>query len=264
MWSEVAQLCPTLYDPMDCSLPGSSVRGIFQARVLEWVAISFSRGSSPPRSWTRVSCSVGRRFTIWATREVLCRIYFTYIPFSILVKKFVCAHSIKKETEAGWSWVEYELMNLRGVVKLHNRLFCIGIQGFSRDFRNIIKCFLNISYSLWLRFLWFQSFYTIYRKNNKWKLWFLTFSLSLSVSAVNKFVDIKKNFFYTKIFVKILWGEKRSKNYLPIKLDFLCILFVMKTVWYWWKNRQISGTEEKVQKQTHKYSQILFDYICVE
>ena len=40
--SEVAQLCPTLHDPMDCSLPGSSVHGIFQAGVLEWVAISFS------------------------------------------------------------------------------------------------------------------------------------------------------------------------------------------------------------------------------
>ena len=45
-WSEVAQSCPTLCDPMDCSLPGSSVHGIFQARVLEWIAISFSRGSS--------------------------------------------------------------------------------------------------------------------------------------------------------------------------------------------------------------------------
>ena len=44
--SEVAQSCPTLCDPMDCSLPGFSVRGIFQARVPEWVAISFSRGSS--------------------------------------------------------------------------------------------------------------------------------------------------------------------------------------------------------------------------
>ena len=40
--SEVAQSCPTLCDPMDCSLPGSSIHGIFQARVLEWVAISFS------------------------------------------------------------------------------------------------------------------------------------------------------------------------------------------------------------------------------
>ena len=55
--------------PMDCSR-GSSVHGIFQARVLEWVAISFSRGSSSPRDWTQVSCLVGRRFTIWATREV--------------------------------------------------------------------------------------------------------------------------------------------------------------------------------------------------
>ena len=48
--SEVTQLCPTLCDPMDCSLPGSSVHGILQARVLEWVAISFSRGSSWPRN----------------------------------------------------------------------------------------------------------------------------------------------------------------------------------------------------------------------
>ena len=45
----VTQLCPTLWDPMDCSPPGSSVHGILQARILEWVAISFSRGSSPPR-----------------------------------------------------------------------------------------------------------------------------------------------------------------------------------------------------------------------
>ena len=53
--SEVAQLCPTLCDPMDYSLSGSSVHGIFQARVLVWIAISFSRGSSRPRNRTRVS-----------------------------------------------------------------------------------------------------------------------------------------------------------------------------------------------------------------
>ena len=68
--SEVTQLCLTLCDPMDCSLPGSSVNGIFHATVLEWVAISFSRGSCWPRDWTQVSCIVGRCFTIWATREV--------------------------------------------------------------------------------------------------------------------------------------------------------------------------------------------------
>ena len=53
-----------LCDPMDCNLPGFSVRGIFQARVLEWVAISSSRGSSQHRDRTWVSCIVGRRFTI--------------------------------------------------------------------------------------------------------------------------------------------------------------------------------------------------------
>ena len=67
--SEVAQSSPTLCDPVDCSLPGSSVHGILQARILEWVAISFPRGSSQPRDWTQVSHIAGRRFTLWATRE---------------------------------------------------------------------------------------------------------------------------------------------------------------------------------------------------
>ena len=67
-WSAVAQSCPTLCNPMDCSLPGS-IHEIFQARILEWVAISFSRGSSRPRDRTRVSCIAGRCFTVWATRE---------------------------------------------------------------------------------------------------------------------------------------------------------------------------------------------------
>ena len=62
--SEVDQLCPTLCDPMDCSLPDSSVHGIFQARVLEWIAISSSRGSSQPRDQTQVSHIAGRFFTI--------------------------------------------------------------------------------------------------------------------------------------------------------------------------------------------------------
>ena len=66
-WSEVAQLCLTLCDPMDCSLPGSSVHGILQARILEWVAISFSRVSSQLRDWTEVSHIADRLATIWAT-----------------------------------------------------------------------------------------------------------------------------------------------------------------------------------------------------
>ena len=52
----VAQSCPTLRDPMNCSLPGSSVHGISQVRILQWIAISCSRGSSPPRDWTWLFC----------------------------------------------------------------------------------------------------------------------------------------------------------------------------------------------------------------
>ena len=60
--------CPTLCDPMDC--PGSSIHGIFQARVLQWVAISLSRGFSWPRDRTQVSHVAGRSFTVRAIREV--------------------------------------------------------------------------------------------------------------------------------------------------------------------------------------------------
>ena len=62
--------CLTLCDPMDCSLSGFYVHGIFQARILGWFAISFSRRSSWPRDWTRISLSVSRCFTVWGTREV--------------------------------------------------------------------------------------------------------------------------------------------------------------------------------------------------
>ena len=70
----VVQLCLTLYNPLGCIPPGSSVHRIFQARILEWVAFSSSRGSSHPRdrtciSW--VSCIAGRFFTCWAIREAL-------------------------------------------------------------------------------------------------------------------------------------------------------------------------------------------------
>ena len=61
---KVAQLCPTVCDPTDCV-----VHGILQARILEWVAFPFSRGSSQPRGRTQVSCIAGGFFTSWATRE---------------------------------------------------------------------------------------------------------------------------------------------------------------------------------------------------
>jgi len=73
----VAQSCTTLCDPMDCSPPGFSVHKILQARILKWVAIPFSRGSSRPRDRTWVSCITGRFFSI--------RIYKKEIVFLIKI-----------------------------------------------------------------------------------------------------------------------------------------------------------------------------------
>ena len=69
------QLC----DPMDFSLPGSSVHGISQARIWKWVAVSFSRGSSQPTNQTRVSCTGSRILYRWATREAQVQ-SFTFLP----------------------------------------------------------------------------------------------------------------------------------------------------------------------------------------
>ena len=65
----VAQSVVSDCNPMDCSLPGSSIHEILQARILEWVALLFFRGSSQPKDQTRVPCITGSFFTIWATRD---------------------------------------------------------------------------------------------------------------------------------------------------------------------------------------------------
>ena len=74
----VTQSCLTLCDPVDCSPSGSSVRGVFPARILGWIAIPFSRGSSWPRDRSRVSCFAGGFFPIWATREAACNVLIVY------------------------------------------------------------------------------------------------------------------------------------------------------------------------------------------
>ena len=81
----VAQSCLTLR-PIHCSPPDSSIHGILQARILEWVAIPFFRGSSQPRGQTQVSCIAGGFFAVWATREALLQVYF---QSSSLSQKFL-------------------------------------------------------------------------------------------------------------------------------------------------------------------------------
>ena len=82
--SEVTQLWPTLCDPMGCGPPGSSVHGIFQARILKWVAIFSSRVSSQPRDETWVSCIARGLLTVWANREVIVSL----VP--IVEGQFIC------------------------------------------------------------------------------------------------------------------------------------------------------------------------------
>ena len=74
----ITQSCLTLWGPMDCSPPGSSVHGILQARMLEWVATSFSSGSSWPKYWTWISYIASRFFMVWATREAHGSFYLQY------------------------------------------------------------------------------------------------------------------------------------------------------------------------------------------
>ena len=96
------QSCLTLYDPMDCSPPVSSVHGILQARILEWTAIPFSRGSSWPRDWTWVSCIAGRFFTIWAIGEspLVTKLYPTFCD--LMACRLLCPRDFpSKNTKVG-------------------------------------------------------------------------------------------------------------------------------------------------------------------
>ena len=93
----VTQSCLTLCNPMDSSPPGSSVHGILQGRILEWVAISFYRGSSKPRDWTCVSCLASRFFIIWATRDAEINDCYCLKPFN--PQSFGVAYYIAMMTE---------------------------------------------------------------------------------------------------------------------------------------------------------------------
>ena len=99
---EVAQSCLTLCDLMDCSLPSSSIRGILQARILQWVAISSSRVSSQHRDQTRVSRTIGRFFTLLITKcSMLLYLHLTLCFESLtdsLCYTFICMHFTNKDT----------------------------------------------------------------------------------------------------------------------------------------------------------------------
>ena len=100
MKGKLAQSCPTLCDPMNCSSPGSFVHGILQARILEWVAVPFSKGSSWPRGRTQVSGITGRSFTVWATPEAQDGLNFTLLFLS--TEKEMAPHSSTLAWKIPW------------------------------------------------------------------------------------------------------------------------------------------------------------------
>ena len=131
-----SQSCQNLCHPMGYSLPGSSVHGIFQATVLEWFAISFSRGSSRPRDWTQVSRIVSRRFTAWATRKAHRGVQSSIIFHGILVLISLCTRAGVSLTYSKiYSWVKgYTIFN------------------FHRCYTNWCVCMVNVRVSVAFHF----------------------------------------------------------------------------------------------------------------
>ena len=95
----VASVVSTLCDPVDCRLPGSSVHGILQERILKWIAVSFSRGSSQPRDQTTISCLAGGFSYHWAVREVL----WTHMKTITMANTFVLT-ILYQTQDSVWTW----------------------------------------------------------------------------------------------------------------------------------------------------------------
>ena len=130
---------------MDCSPPGSPVHEIFQARILEWVAISFARGSSQPRDQTRVSCTAGRFFTDWDTREDIIhfmanrwgkngnseRLYFLGLPNHC---RWDCSYEIKRYLLLG----RKAMTNLESILKSRGITADKGLSSQSSGFSSSV------------------------------------------------------------------------------------------------------------------------------
>ena len=109
----VTQSRLTLCDPMDCSPPGSSIHGIIQASILEWVAIPFSRISSQLRDQTWISCITGRFFTIWATRKI--RYLLLVLPQTMMAE--IPVSSVTSTVWDPWFLLSYVSSNLSNIQK---------------------------------------------------------------------------------------------------------------------------------------------------
>ena len=120
----VAQSRPSLCDPNNYSPSGSAAHGTLQARILEWVAIPFSTGSSWPRARTWVSCIAGRFFTVWATREVLLDLVHYWID--LIVKEIISY--IESAPISLQLHSDHTRLELPSQIKVHNWWLWTGLR----------------------------------------------------------------------------------------------------------------------------------------
>ena len=126
----VAQSCLTLCNPMDCSPPGFSVHGILQARILEWVAIPFSRESSRLRDRTQVSCIAGRFFTIWATSEahvLSCSSFAVQLLSCVWLFATPWIAACQASLSFTISWSFRKLMSIESVMPSNHLILCFRL-----------------------------------------------------------------------------------------------------------------------------------------
>ena len=147
-WKWSRSVMSDSWDSLDCSPPGSSVHGISQARILEWVAISFSRGLSQPRDWTWVSWIAGRFFAIWATRkepkcpsidEWIKKMYVCIYIHTYLVE---CYSAIKRwKLAIGIKWMNLEDTTLGETSQREQDKYSCGFCGpFPHSFSPLCLC----------------------------------------------------------------------------------------------------------------------------
>ena len=135
---------------MDYSPLGFSVHGILQARILEWVAISFSRGSSRPRDWTQVAHIAGRRFNLWATREVCWIVAINYKLATCLWPLPSTSTRIKSGAAAT---ADFQHPWKRFRMESKNETLCAGGQKTGRTGLQIVRYFHELI--LWTQFFYF-------------------------------------------------------------------------------------------------------------
>ena len=159
-------MCPTLCNPMDGSLPGSTVHGIFQASFLEWATISFSRGSSKPRDRTRVSWIADRSFTVWASREVpsyiaqscltLCNLVDCSLPGSSVYRIFQA--SVLERVTISFSRGSSRPRNRTRVSHTVGRRFTVWATESVKPFPKVITSFNICTCIVWeFSFLYVQA-----------------------------------------------------------------------------------------------------------